>query len=99
MNLSHAYGTPPSPEAARALLLHALDLGVTLFDTATLYGFGANETLVGEVLAPHRSKFTLASKCGMQGVSFGRRHEARDRRPAATLKPPAKTACAACAPR
>jgi hypothetical protein len=70
MNLSHAYGTPPSPEAARALLLRALDLGVTLFDTATLYGFGANETLVGEVLAPHRSKFTLASKCGMQGVSF-----------------------------
>jgi aryl-alcohol dehydrogenase-like predicted oxidoreductase len=70
MNLSHAYGTPPSPEAARALLLRALDLGVTLFDTATLYGFGANETLVGEVLAPHRAKFTLASKCGMQGVSF-----------------------------
>ena len=68
MNLSHAYGQPPSFEAAQALLLHALDSGVTLFDTAALYGFGANEELVGQVLSPHRSKFTLASKCGMTGV-------------------------------
>ena len=57
------------PEVAEALLLKALDLGVTLFDTAALYGFGANETLVGRVLAPHRSKVTLASKCGMTGVN------------------------------
>ncbi|RAU20901.1 aldo/keto reductase [Paramagnetospirillum kuznetsovii] len=68
MNLSHAYGTPPSPEAAEALLLRALDHGVTLFDTAALYGFGANETLVGRVLKPHRSKIVLASKCGMTGI-------------------------------
>lgn len=68
MNLSHAYGQPPSFEAARALLLHALDRGVTLFDTAALYGFGANEELVGQVLSPHRGTFTLASKCGMTGV-------------------------------
>jgi len=69
MNLSHAYGVPPSPEVAEALLLKALDLGVTLFDTAALYGFGVNETLVGRVLAPHRAKITLASKCGMTGVN------------------------------
>jgi aryl-alcohol dehydrogenase-like predicted oxidoreductase len=69
MNLSHAYGTPPPFEAAQALLLEALDLGVTLFDTAALYGFGTNETLVGQVLKPHRARFTLASKCGMQGVN------------------------------
>lgn len=68
MNLSHAYGTPPPFEVAERLLLEALDLGVTLFDTAALYGFGANETLVGRVLKPHRRNFTLASKCGMQGV-------------------------------
>ncbi|QDF97935.1 aldo/keto reductase [Azoarcus sp. DD4] len=68
MNLSHAYGVPPSPEQAEAVLLRALDLGVTHFDTAALYGFGANETLVGRVLSPHRSRFTLASKCGMTGV-------------------------------
>jgi hypothetical protein len=68
MNLSHAYGAPPPAEAGAALLLRALDLGVTLFDTAALYGFGANEELLGRVLKPHRTKFVLASKCGMTGV-------------------------------
>lgn len=68
MNLSHAYGLPPTPRAAEALLLRALELGVTHFDTAALYGFGANEELVGRVLAPHRSQFFLASKCGVTGV-------------------------------
>ncbi len=68
MNLSHAYGTPPSAKAAEALLLRALDLGVTHFDTAALYGFGANEELVGRVLSPLRNQFYLASKCGMTGV-------------------------------
>ncbi len=68
MNLSHAYGVPPSAEQGERVLLSALDAGVTLFDTATLYGFGANETLVGRVMKPHRDKFTLASKCGVQGV-------------------------------
>ncbi|MCU0922208.1 MAG: aldo/keto reductase [Burkholderiaceae bacterium] len=70
MNLSHAYGAPPTPEAAEKLLLRALELGVTMFDTAALYGFGANETLVGRVLKAHRSKITLASKGGMAGVAF-----------------------------
>ncbi len=70
MNLSHAYGTPPSTEQGERLLLAALDAGVTLFDTAALYGFGANETLVGKVLSKHRSRFTLASKGGMAGVTF-----------------------------
>ena len=41
MNLSHAYGTPISMEQGERLLLAALDAGVTLFDTASLYGFGA----------------------------------------------------------
>ncbi|WP_341645539.1 aldo/keto reductase [Thauera sp. SDU_THAU2] len=68
MNLSHAYGVPPSPEEGAALLLRALDLGVDHFDTAALYGFGANESLLGRTLAQHRSRFTLASKCGMTGV-------------------------------
>jgi aryl-alcohol dehydrogenase-like predicted oxidoreductase len=68
MNLSHAYGTPPSEEAAAALLLRALEHGITHFDTAALYGFGRNETLLGKVLKPHRQKIFLASKCGMTGV-------------------------------
>src|SRR3989338_10011533 len=70
MNLSHAYGAPPSAEQGERVLLAALDAGVTLFDTAALYGFGANETLVGRVLKQHRSRFTLASKGGMAGVYF-----------------------------
>ena len=68
MNLSHAYGEPISAEQGERVLLAALDAGVTLFDTATLYGFGVNETLVGNVLRKHRHKFTLASKCGLHGV-------------------------------
>lgn len=68
MNLSHAYGPPVSAEQAERVLLTALDQGVTLFDTAALYGFGANESLVGKVLKTHRNKFTLASKCGLAGV-------------------------------
>jgi aryl-alcohol dehydrogenase-like predicted oxidoreductase len=69
MNLSHAYGVPPSAEQGERVLLAALDAGVTLFDTAALYGFGANETLVGRVLKPHRRRFTLASKGGLAGVT------------------------------
>src|SRR6478672_10962656 len=68
MNLSHAYGVPPTRESARSLLHAALDLGIDHFDTAALYGFGRNEELVGEVLAPLRDKFLLASKCGITGV-------------------------------
>jgi aryl-alcohol dehydrogenase-like predicted oxidoreductase len=68
MNLSHAYGAPVSAQQGERVLLTAFDQGVNFFDTAALYGFGANETLVGKVMKPHRQKFTLASKCGMQGV-------------------------------
>ena len=68
MNLSHAYGTPPAPEVAEKVLLQALEQGIDFFDTAALYGFGANEKLVGRVLKPHRAKIVLASKCGASGV-------------------------------
>lgn len=63
MNLSHAYLPRPEPEQAERLLLHALDAGVTFFDTAALYGFGANEELLGRTLMHRRGEFTLASKC------------------------------------
>ena len=68
MNLSHAYGAPVSADTGERVLLAALDAGVTLFDTAALYGFGANEELVGRVLRPHRQRITLCSKGGMAGV-------------------------------
>ena len=65
MSLSHAYGTAPPVEDGAKVLLKALDLGYTFFDTAALYGMGANETLVGNTLRSHRGKFVLASKCGL----------------------------------
>ena len=68
MNICHAYGNPPPPEQAERLLLTALDAGVTHFDTAALYGFGMSEKIVGKALSAKRHQFTLASKCGMQGV-------------------------------
>lgn len=88
MNICHAYGAPVPREAAQRLLLEALDAGVTHFDTAALYGFGLSETLIGETLAAHRRRFTLASKCGMQGVDVqgdGKLVRVIDGRPA-TLK-------------
>lgn len=68
MNLSHAYGSPLSATDGEAVLQRALELGVTLFDTATLYGFGSNEELVGKALKAHRADIFLSSKCGMGGV-------------------------------
>lgn len=65
MNLSHGYG-PPVPDDQSALVLNrALSLGVTLFDTAMLYGNGHNEQIVGRVLRPHRNAITLCTKGGM----------------------------------
>ncbi len=68
MNLSHAYGAPTAEADAVKVLEKAIALGIDHFDTAALYGFGRNETLVGPVLKPVRNRITLASKCGMQGV-------------------------------
>lgn len=69
MNLSHGYGNIPSYTDAERLLLTALDNGIDFFDTAAVYGKGANEELIGNVLGKHRNKFTLASKCGMRNVN------------------------------
>ena len=68
MNLSNAYGAQSSPENGAEVLRAALDAGVTLFDTAATYGFGANEALLGQVLKSERGRITVSSKCGMQGV-------------------------------
>lgn len=68
MSLSHAYGIPPARDDAARLLNRALDLGYDHLDTAALYGFGANERLIGEAIGHRRSEYFLASKCGMTGV-------------------------------
>jgi aryl-alcohol dehydrogenase-like predicted oxidoreductase len=68
MNVDHAYGPAVDYEQGERLLLGALDAGYDFLDTATLYGFGRNETRLGQVLKSKRNQFVLASKCGMAGV-------------------------------
>jgi aryl-alcohol dehydrogenase-like predicted oxidoreductase len=73
MSLSHAYGVKPAEDYSVKLLRRALDLGCTFFDTAALYGFGHNESLVGEALSGRRQDFMLASKCGIIRNAEGQR--------------------------
>ncbi len=64
MSVTDAYG-PADAVEAEAVLRRALELGVTLFDTADVYGHGRNEELFGRVLGPHRDEIVLASKFGL----------------------------------
>ncbi|HZM39896.1 MAG TPA: aldo/keto reductase [Acidimicrobiales bacterium] len=64
MGMSFAYGTPDAAEA-EATLARALDLGITFFDTADVYGMGHNEQLVGKALASRRDEVVLATKFGI----------------------------------
>lgn len=73
MNLSHAYGVSTPEADAIHLLNRALDLGYNHLDTAALYGFGANETLLGKAVMQRRDEFFLASKCGMSKGPDGKR--------------------------
>ncbi|WP_082092203.1 aldo/keto reductase [Demequina pelophila] len=65
MELSHAYGVAPAFEDGVAMVRAALDAGVRHLDTATLYGGGRNEELVGRALRGRRDDAVLASKGGM----------------------------------
>ena len=85
MSLSHAYGVPPDKHTSAKVLHAALDAGYTHLDTAALYGFGANEELLGETLVERRSEFFLASKCGLFKNAEGKR--AIDGRPEMIKKP------------
>lgn len=64
MSMSQAYGVYDMEENERALH-RALDIGYDFVDTASLYGDGHNETLIGNVLKKRRNEFVLASKCGI----------------------------------
>jgi aryl-alcohol dehydrogenase-like predicted oxidoreductase len=66
MGMSFAYGTPPDRRQMIELIRTAVDRGVTFFDTAEAYGPFTNEELVGEALAPVRSKVVIATKFGMK---------------------------------
>lgn len=73
MNLSHGYSNFPSYADGATLLRHALEAGVDHFDTATLYGRGCNEELLGAALGKRRDDFFLASKCGLEIMAPGER--------------------------
>ena len=64
MGMSWAYGPAPDKAEMIALLRKAVELGVTLFDTAEVYGPYTNEELLGEALAPVRDQVVIATKFG-----------------------------------
>lgn len=68
MGLTWAYGqavSAPNEAEGIAVLRRAVELGVTLFDTADMYGPFTNEELVGKALADHREQVIIATKCGI----------------------------------
>jgi len=66
--------------AGERLLLEALELGITFFETGDAYGQGANEELVGGVLAPHRDEIQISTKFGYV-LSGGRQEHSEGERP------------------
>ena len=66
MGMSSGYGPAHDKQEMISLLRAAVDRGITLFDTAEVYGPFANEELVGEALAPIRDRVVLATKFGFK---------------------------------
>lgn len=61
MGMSQSYG-PTDTDEARATLERALELGVTLYDTADVYGAGENEKFIAPFVRAHRDEIVLATK-------------------------------------
>src|SRR6266850_1541625 len=66
MGLSFGYGPAVERQHGISLIRSAVERGVTFFDTAEVYGPFTNEELVGEALAPFRSKVAIATKFGFK---------------------------------
>lgn len=82
MSMSSGYGPPGDRAEMRALLRGAVDRGVTLFDTAQVYGPFVNETLVGEALAAVREQVVIATKFGFDlDLDTGANHGGLNSRP------------------
>lgn len=65
MSMSGVYGEPGDEAESVATIHRALDLGITLLDTANIYGRGHNETVVGKALAGRRDEAVIATKTGL----------------------------------
>jgi aryl-alcohol dehydrogenase-like predicted oxidoreductase len=82
MGMSWAYNPEErDDERSIAVIRHALALGVTLIDTADIYGPFTNETLVGRALEGRRDDVVLATKCGLEVTSVTPMEIARNGRP------------------
>ncbi len=64
MGMSFSYGPPKDKQEMSSLMGKAVELGITFFDTAEVYGPYINEELVGEALAPFRKELVIATKFG-----------------------------------
>ena len=72
MNVSSGYGPRLDDDAGGRLLNAVLDQGYSFLDTASLYGIGHNESLIGRYLASRRQEYVLASKCGFSRTEDGK---------------------------
>lgn len=73
MGMSHGYGRPADKQESISLIRSAVERGVTLFDTAEMYGPFTNEELVGEALSPVREQVVIATKFGFKLDPTGER--------------------------
>jgi aryl-alcohol dehydrogenase-like predicted oxidoreductase len=64
MGMNSAYGPPHDEQEMISLMHKAVDMGITFFDTAEVYGPFTNEVLVGKALSPIREKVVIATKFG-----------------------------------
>jgi len=71
MGMSQSYGTPDDQESL-ATVHHAIDRGITMLDTADMYGGGSNEELLSQILAKRRNEVVLATKFGNMRNPDGR---------------------------
>lgn len=69
MGMSSGYGPAADKQQMISLIRSAVDRGITLFDTAEVYGPFVNEELVGEALAPVREQVVIATKFGFKRAS------------------------------
>jgi aryl-alcohol dehydrogenase-like predicted oxidoreductase len=70
MGMSAFYSGRDDTESIK-VLEHALELGMTFWDTSNMYGWGHNEELIAKVLKDHRSEVTLATKFGVVQAPIG----------------------------
>ena len=70
MGMSHGYGEPSDKKEMISIIHKAIDLDVTFFDTAEVYGPFTNEELVGEALKPFKNKVVIATKFGIKLENF-----------------------------